>query len=344
MPRTACEVAVGLAQAARRSIAGGRDTRPMMPAAPTPVILARAHVTQRSSSFPPTGGCWPPTRSTSWPGRSARWPWPCSSTGAPAAPLGATALTSSPPSSCRRCSPRCSSPGSISARPRRGAAGALLRPRRCCSSRWRWLASPVLAWPAVLALALLDGVLALGRAGDRPRRDGRGDRARRAAARGQALTNAAFSVCFMAGPALGGAIVAAGGTVPALLINTGLFAVDRARCSPPAHACRPPAGEPVPPPAGVRAALAHIASAAGDPRAARAAGGRAAVLHHLGPGRDRARHALAAHRRRGYGALLAAGAPARWSAARSTRAGARLPARSADLPRRAAALGVGLRA
>ena len=41
---------------------------------------------------------------------------------------------------------------------------------------------------------------------------------------GNALTNAAFSVCFMAGPAMGGAVVAAGGTIAALLINGGLFA------------------------------------------------------------------------------------------------------------------------
>jgi hypothetical protein len=41
---------------------------------------------------------------------------------------------------------------------------------------------------------------------------------------GNALTNVVFSVCFMAGPAIGGVVVAAGGTVAALLINCGLFA------------------------------------------------------------------------------------------------------------------------
>jgi predicted MFS family arabinose efflux permease len=42
---------------------------------------------------------------------------------------------------------------------------------------------------------------------------------------GNALTNVAFSVCFMAGPALGGLVVAAGGIAEALLINAGLFVV-----------------------------------------------------------------------------------------------------------------------
>jgi predicted MFS family arabinose efflux permease len=92
------------------------------------------------------------------------------------------------------------------------------------------LAFVALAWFAhrfvlapLLAVTLLDGTIAL---------------AARALARatsvavltprgllreGNALTNAAFSVCFMAGPALGGVVVAAGGTVAALLANTGLF-------------------------------------------------------------------------------------------------------------------------
>ena len=42
---------------------------------------------------------------------------------------------------------------------------------------------------------------------------------------GNALTNVAFSVCFMLGPALGGVVVAAGGISEALIINAGLFAV-----------------------------------------------------------------------------------------------------------------------
>jgi hypothetical protein len=42
---------------------------------------------------------------------------------------------------------------------------------------------------------------------------------------GNAVTNGAFSVCYMVGPGIGGAIVAAGGTSPALLSVAGLFAV-----------------------------------------------------------------------------------------------------------------------
>jgi MFS family permease len=76
---------------------------------------------------------------------------------------------------------------------------------------------------AVLALTLVDGVGAL---------------AARSLARaatvsvltpvgllgdGNALTNASFSVCFMAGPAIAGVVVSAGGTVAALIANTVLF-------------------------------------------------------------------------------------------------------------------------
>ncbi len=42
---------------------------------------------------------------------------------------------------------------------------------------------------------------------------------------GNALTNGTFTVAFMAGPLIGGGIVALGGTVAALLVNCGLFAV-----------------------------------------------------------------------------------------------------------------------
>lgn len=41
---------------------------------------------------------------------------------------------------------------------------------------------------------------------------------------GNALTNGVFSVAFMAGPAIGGAVVVAGGTVAALLANCAIFA------------------------------------------------------------------------------------------------------------------------
>ncbi len=42
---------------------------------------------------------------------------------------------------------------------------------------------------------------------------------------GNALTNAAFSICYMAGPAIGGIVAALSGTAAALLINSGLFAL-----------------------------------------------------------------------------------------------------------------------
>lgn len=78
---------------------------------------------------------------------------------------------------------------------------------------------------AVLALAFLDGVLALtARALTRAAtvsvtgaagllRDG------------NAVSNAAFSICFMFGPGLGGTLVAAGSTSLALLVNAAIFAV-----------------------------------------------------------------------------------------------------------------------
>lgn len=42
---------------------------------------------------------------------------------------------------------------------------------------------------------------------------------------GNAATNTAFSICFMVGPLIGGAVTAAGGTVTALIATAGLFAV-----------------------------------------------------------------------------------------------------------------------
>ena len=88
-----------------------------------------------------------------------------------------------------------------------------------------WMASDHVSVVIVLALALLDGVAAL---------------TARALARaatvsvtsaagllreGNAVANAAFSVCFMFGPALGGILVAAGGTSLALLAAAGVFAL-----------------------------------------------------------------------------------------------------------------------
>jgi MFS family permease len=89
----------------------------------------------------------------------------------------------------------------------------------------------VLAWFShhftlvpVLVLALVDGIIAATA------------RSLAAAARthilkpldllheGNAVANFGFSAAFMAGPAIGGLVVAAGGTVAALLVNCGLFA------------------------------------------------------------------------------------------------------------------------
>jgi predicted MFS family arabinose efflux permease len=87
-----------------------------------------------------------------------------------------------------------------------------------------WLTSRFSVAP-VLALTLLDGIVAISA------------RALASAARaeilkpanllheGNALTNTAFSVCFMAGPLIGGAVVVAGGTIAALLVNCAFFAV-----------------------------------------------------------------------------------------------------------------------
>jgi predicted MFS family arabinose efflux permease len=126
----------------------------------------------------------------------------------------------------------------------------------------------VLAWVAgrfalapVLALALVDGVLAL-----TARVLARAAWTSVAAPVGlmreaNALINASYSVCFLVGPAIGGAIVAIGGTVAALLVGGGVFAligvtIATARGLPPSVADRvPSAGR-------LRAALEH---ARGEP-------------------------------------------------------------------------------
>jgi len=78
---------------------------------------------------------------------------------------------------------------------------------------------------AVLTLALVDGVIAvtaraLARAATVSVTSGAG-----LLREGNAVTNAAFSVSFMVGPALGGVAVALGGTVTALFIDSGVFAL-----------------------------------------------------------------------------------------------------------------------
>lgn len=78
---------------------------------------------------------------------------------------------------------------------------------------------------AVLVLAFLDGLLALtgrvlSRAAWTPITSSAG-----LLREANAFLNASYSVLFMIGPAVGGAIVALGGPVPALLVNAGIFAV-----------------------------------------------------------------------------------------------------------------------
>ncbi len=77
----------------------------------------------------------------------------------------------------------------------------------------------------VLALAFLDGIIAvtaraLARAATVTVTSAAG-----LLREGNAVANASFSICYMVGPALGGVAVAIGGTVTALLINSGVFAL-----------------------------------------------------------------------------------------------------------------------
>jgi MFS family permease len=89
-----------------------------------------------------------------------------------------------------------------------------------------------LAWVAgrfhlatVLALALLDGIVAVTARALARAATVRVTSAEGLLREGNAVTNASFSVCFMVGPALGGAAVALGGKVTALLITAGVFAL-----------------------------------------------------------------------------------------------------------------------
>ncbi|MDQ6729575.1 MAG: MFS transporter [Actinomycetota bacterium] len=90
----------------------------------------------------------------------------------------------------------------------------------------------LLAWMAahfsivpMLAVILIDGVVAL--SARAVARTATVDvlRPRGLLHEGNAIINVVFSVCFMAGPAIGGLVVAAGGTVASLLVNCGLFAI-----------------------------------------------------------------------------------------------------------------------
>ncbi|HET6869180.1 MAG TPA: MFS transporter [Solirubrobacteraceae bacterium] len=88
-----------------------------------------------------------------------------------------------------------------------------------------WVASDHFSVVAVLVLAFLDGVLALTARALTRAATVSVTSAVGLLREGNAVSNAAFSVCFMFGPAVGGALVVAGGTSVALLANAGIFAV-----------------------------------------------------------------------------------------------------------------------
>jgi predicted MFS family arabinose efflux permease len=122
----------------------------------------------------------------------------------------------------------------------------------------------VLAWVAgrftlvpVLGLALVDGVLAL-----TARVLARAAWTSMAAPAGlmrdaNAAINAAYSVCFMVGPAIGGVLVVTVGTVAALLVNVGVFAVIALTVAT-ARGLPPPVLERAPVAGRLRAALAQV--------------------------------------------------------------------------------------
>jgi predicted MFS family arabinose efflux permease len=73
---------------------------------------------------------------------------------------------------------------------------------------------------------------------------------------GNALANSLFSICFLAGPALGGVMVVAGGTEVALLVNAALFAVITVNLAT-SHGLPEPVPATGPSGGRLRAALAH---------------------------------------------------------------------------------------
>ncbi len=87
-----------------------------------------------------------------------------------------------------------------------------------------WVAAHFALVP-VLVLALIDGVAALTARSLARAATVSVTSAAGLLREGNAVANAAFSVCFMLGPAIGGAVVAAGGTSAALIADGCLFAV-----------------------------------------------------------------------------------------------------------------------
>jgi MFS family permease len=88
-----------------------------------------------------------------------------------------------------------------------------------------WVASSHFSVAAVLALAFLDGVLALTARALTRAATVSVTAAAGLLREGNAVSNAAFSICFMFGPGLGGALVAVGNSSGALLANAAIFAV-----------------------------------------------------------------------------------------------------------------------
>jgi Transmembrane secretion effector len=122
-----------------------------------------------------------------------------------------------------------------------------------------WVASSHFSLVAVLVLAFLDGTIALTARSLTRAAQVSVTQPAGLLRDGNAVSNAAFSVCFMFGPGLGGTIVATAGTSAALLVDAGLFAVialNLATASglPGAATVRTPAK------GRVRAALAYVRS------------------------------------------------------------------------------------
>ena len=88
-----------------------------------------------------------------------------------------------------------------------------------------WAASAHVSVAIVLALALLDGVAALTARAVTRAATVSVTSAAGLLREGNAVANAAFSLCFMFGPGVGGTLVAGGGTPVALLVDAALFAI-----------------------------------------------------------------------------------------------------------------------
>jgi MFS family permease len=88
-----------------------------------------------------------------------------------------------------------------------------------------WVAGSHFSAVSVLALAFLDGTIALTARALARAATVSDTTAAGLLREGNAVANATFSVAFMVGPALGGALVAAGGTSIPLLLDAGIFGV-----------------------------------------------------------------------------------------------------------------------